>query len=267
MSPPPAPSQALFRQLVRETDESAAVALLVDLCRTSEPLRVWLFEEFGKDARVRAKFARELTAPKSPVVRFTELAGTDTAWREETRLLRERFAQHSYGGLSLEQLQELIARHQAGHGDPAGYLVAVEWRRCTGSAPPPRLVRATCALVAASTGPAGTQGLRDLARAIELTEAFADRTQLRAALGFTDWWKLSVLLYMLRHPAPSYRTRDLHRHLVSAGLNVSPRALRQFCTENGIARDQRAGRPRPASSGEGRVRPKRADVVRRSGQR
>lgn len=34
--------------------------------------------------------------------------------------------------------------------------------------------------------------------------------------GFGDWWKVNALLYILRHPARSYRTRDLQAHLNTA---------------------------------------------------
>lgn len=251
MSPPSPHSQALFRQLTRETEESAAVALFLDLCRTTPALRVWLFEEFARDACVRVAFARRLKVSPDPVTRFADLGAENAAWDEETRRLRERFGQRSYGGLSFDQLQELLVRHQAGHGDAAAFLLALDWQRRRNGQISPRLIRATAEFVGTAMQPRGADLLRDLARSAQLAEEFADRRRLRAAVGFTDWWKLNVLLYMLRHPAASYRTRDLHRHLVSEGLNVSPRALRQFCTENGIARDQRAGRPAAKRSERG----------------
>jgi hypothetical protein len=246
VSPPPATSRELFGRLVRETDESAAVSLFVDLCRSSPALRQWLWEDFAGDPAQRAEFARQLKAGDRDIARFADLDGNGAAWREELKGLRARFATQTYGGLSFEQLKELIVRHQAGQGDAAAFLLALEWRRARASSRvSPRLMRAASDFLSAAMAPGGADLLRHLARAIDLTEAFDNRAGIRAALGFTDWWKLTVLLYMMRHPAASYRTRDLHRHLIGQGLNVSPRALRQFCTEHGIARDMRAGRPAP----------------------
>jgi hypothetical protein len=42
-----------------------------------------------------------------------------------------------------------------------------------------------------------------------------------------------------RHLRPSYRTRDLRRHLAFLGLNVDSRELRRVCTGHGISRDMR----------------------------
>lgn len=242
-----ATSRELFRRLVRETDESAAVSLFVDLCRTSPALRLWLWEDFAGDPALRAEFARRLKSADRDIARFADLDGNGTAWREELRGLRARFASQTYGGLSFDQLKELIVRHQAGQGDAASFLLALEWRHArTAPQLPPRLLRAAGDFLTAAMAPGGAILLRQLAHAVELTYTFGDRAGLRAALGFTNRWKLNVLFYMMRHPAPSYRTRDLHQHLRTLGLNVSPRALRQFCTEQGIARDMRPGRPTPA---------------------
>ena len=239
-------SSRLFQALVQATDESAAVSLLVDLCRTSPALRLWLYEDFARDPNQRAEFARVLKATNRPVARFADLNGDGAGWRNELRALRARFSDATFGGLSFDQLKELIVRHQAGQGDSAAFLLALEWRRHRRTGPlPPRLVRAACDFLDAALAPGGAGLLQHLARATELAEAFGSRDRLRAALGFTDWWKLSVLLYMMRHPASAYRTRDLLRHLTTQGLSVSSRALRQFCTEHGIARDMRPGRPSP----------------------
>ena len=241
----PSPSR-LFHQLVGATDESAAVSLFVELCRTSPALRLWLYEDFARDPIQRAEFARVLKATDRRVTRFADLNGDGSGWRDELRTLRARFAEATFGGLSFNQLKELIVRYQAGQGDSGAFLLAVEWHRHRGTGPlPPRLIRAACDVLDAALAPGGTGLLQQLARAAELAEAFGNRDRLRAALGFTDWWKLNLLLYMMRHPAPAYRTRDLLRHLRGQGLNVSSRALRQFCTKHAIARDMRPGRPAP----------------------
>ena len=257
-------SSPLFQALVQATDESAAVSLLVELCRASPALRLWLYEDFARDPAHRAEFARVLKAEDRGMTRFADLDGGGSGWRDELRALRARFSDATFGGLSFDQLKELIVRYQAGHGDPAAFLLAIEWRRHRGPGPvPPRLMRAASDFLDAALAPGGSGLLQHLARAAELAESFGSRDRLRAALGFTDWWKLNLLLYLMRHPAPAYRTRDLLRHLTSQGLNVSSRALRQFCTEHGIARDMRAGRPRPAVSPARPQRGQASTVTRR----
>ena len=57
-------------------------------------------------------------------------------------------------------------------------------------------------------------------------------------------WKVRLLFYLLRHPRPSYRTRDLRAHLAALGVQVSTKDIRRFCSRHGIRRDMRAGRPR-----------------------
>ncbi|HVS52468.1 MAG TPA: hypothetical protein VHD62_08940 [Opitutaceae bacterium] len=250
------PSARLFQSIVEATDESATVSVLLDLCRTSPALRLWLYDDFARDPARRAEFARVLKATDRPVQRFAELSGDGAGWQDERQRLRARLAGATFGGLTFDQLKELIVRYQAGRGEPAAFLLAIEWRRHRRSGPlPPRLVRAAADFLDAALAPGGAVLLRQLARAVELAESFGNRARLRAALGFTDWWKLNLLLYLMRHPAPSYRTRDLLRHLTGQGLRVSSRALRQFCTEHGIVRDMRPGRPSPDRSTAARAIP------------
>lgn len=251
MKPPPAaetPSRRLFHQLLRETEESATVALFTDLCRASAALRLWLWDEFARDPKCRQTLADRLQTSETPPVRFADLDGASAAWKTETRRLRKQFAGLSYGGLTFEELTERIVRLQAGQGDAAAFLLALEWRRHQrDSVPSPLLMRSAYEFLSVAMQPGAADLLRQLARAAEVTEEIHDQRRFRAALGFSDWWKLSVLIYMMRHPAPAYRTRDLQQHLAKQGCPVSGRALRQFCTENGITRDMRAGRPAPAA--------------------
>ena len=73
---------------------------------------------------------------------------------------------------------------------------------------------------------------------------FENPSKRRAVVGYADWWKLHALFYMLRHPRPTYRTRDLRAHLASLGLQISTKDIRRFCARHAICRDMRAGRPR-----------------------
>jgi hypothetical protein len=65
---------------------------------------------------------------------------------------------------------------------------------------------------------------------------------------------LNALLYILRHPAPHYRTRELQAHLAGLGLKVAARDIRRFCANAGIKRDVRAGRPNGSTTRAQRVK-------------
>ena len=85
--------------------------------------------------------------------------------------------------------------------------------------------------------------LLHLERALAFLNAYEDKANRRSMLGYADRWKMHVMFYVLRHPAPSYRTRDLRAHIASLGIRVSAKVMRQFCIRHGIRRDMRAGRP------------------------
>ena len=69
-------------------------------------------------------------------------------------------------------------------------------------------------------------------------------SSLRTAFGYADWWKLHVLVYMMRHPREAYRAREVRAHLETLRLQISSQDFRRFCKRHGIRRDERAGRPR-----------------------
>jgi hypothetical protein len=232
----------LFRRLASETDESAAVGLFVELCRNSPALRHWLWEDFARDPQKREHFARLLKGRTNPAARFADLSGESSAWREETRRLRAQLPRRPYGGRTFAEVKELLIRHQAGKTDAAAFLFALEWQRLRPQGDSPRLLRGAFAVLDAAM--VGTNGalLHDLAEAKALARDFAGPGR-RATLGFGDWWKVNVLLHILRHPAPRYRTRELQAHLARVGLKVAARDIRRFCAEAGIRRDVRAGRP------------------------
>jgi hypothetical protein len=89
--------------------------------------------------------------------------------------------------------------------------------------------------------------LRHYYKAISFLRAYAEIPQRRRNVGYAEWWKLRVLLFMLQHPRPCYRIRDLRAHLAGLGLAVSALDVRRFCVRHGIRRDMRAGCPRAAS--------------------
>ena len=233
---------ALFERLAAETDESAAVRLFVDLCRCSPALRHWLREDFARSAGTREHFARLLKRAAADPARFSELNDETDLWREEARRLRAQLPRRPYGGRTFSEIKDRLIRHQAGTTDAAAFLFALEWQRLRRKGLSPRLLRGAFQLLdAVMNGPDG-----ELARQLESARSLAREFtsgRRRAAVGYADWWKVNVLSYVLRHPAPAYRTRDLQAHLAQLGLNVSTRLLRLFCGEVGLRRDGRAGRP------------------------
>lgn len=237
----------LFRRLASETDESAAVGLFVELCRTSPALRHWLWEDFARDSEKRAHFARVLRTG-GEVARFADLNGESSPWHEETRRLRAALPRRPYGGRTFAEIKERLIRHQAGKTDAAAFLFALEWQRLRPKGGSPRLLRGAFGVLDAAMAEANGDFLRELAAGKTLAADFTAPGRRRAALGFGDWWKVNALLHILRHPAPHYRTRELQAHLASVGLKVTARDVRRFCAEAGIKRDERAGRPNGAAT-------------------
>jgi hypothetical protein len=239
-------ADALLHQLLTETDERAVAALFVTLCRESAELRQWLWEDFASDPRTRERFAARLRAKSKPVVRVAELGDDSAAWAQEVAQLRHRFSARIYGGLTWREVETLIGKLRAGRVDVGVFLLALEWRRAG-----PRALRS------AALQRAGVAWLHDLlvdgnrtrlaqlTTALDLVDACGSQPQ-RAVVGYADWWKLQLLLHILRHPRESYRTRELHAHLASLGLRVDTKEIRRFCARHGIRRDMRGGRPRNA---------------------
>jgi hypothetical protein len=238
----------LFRRLAAETDESAAVRLFVDLCRGSPVLRHWLWEDFARDATKREHFACLLKGDAKEMARFADLNGESDAWHEETRRLRAQLPRRPYGGRTLDEIKELLTRHQAGKTDAAAFLFALEWQRLRDHAGSPRLVRGAFELLQAAMIDADSNLLQQLHEARALAREFSSPARRRAIVGFGDWWKSNALLYVLRHPASAYRTRELQTQLSALGLNVPARDIRRFCADCGIKRDVRAGRPNGATT-------------------
>ncbi len=233
-------------RLVESTDEAATLDLFLGLCRNSPALRHWLWEDFGRDADTRETSRHHLAKRRASPQRFIELTDTGAAWREELRRVKTRIPRGLYGGLTWSQLEKLIASYRAGRTDLGAFLLAQELQRASGTTDySARLSRAAVDFLHAAF--ATPRLLRQLERAIELTRMHADRTKRRSSLGYSDWWKFQTLVYLLRHPRPAYRIRDLRAHLVTLGLNVSVKDLQRFCVRHGIKRDMRAGRPGSAA--------------------
>jgi hypothetical protein len=233
----------LFKRLAENTDESATVGLLTQLCRESPELRHWLWADFGRSAQVRKKFAEIVKDPGSlPATGFADLTNDNVALREEARRLREQFPARIYGGLTWSEVMTLVRHHQAAGVDLGAFVLARDWQK-TGKASP-LLMWAGIEFLDLAIASGHRRLLKHLNRALVFLKQCESKAKRRSALGFTDWWKLQVLFYLLKHPQASYTIRELIAHLTALGLKPAAQDLRRFCARNGIRRDMRAGRPR-----------------------
>lgn len=234
--------ESLLRRLAENNDESATLAMLVQLCRESSQLRHWLWEDFGRDAKVREIFAQVVGNPAAPPIgEFIELTSDAASWLKERRHLREQMPAGIYGGLKWDEVTRLIRQFQAGTIDLGVFLLAHSWRKDGKASPRLRWAGLEFLELVLPTG--RRRLLLHLERALAFLNAYEDKANRRAMLGFADRWKIHVLFYMLRHPAVSYRTRDLCAHLRPLGFRISAKKMRRFCVRHRIRRDMRAGRP------------------------
>jgi hypothetical protein len=241
-------SRTIF-DLLAEDDESAAVALLAWLNRQTPALRAWLWEEFARSPKTRAEFRRlvESHSGKADSLALAHTSGEDRARAVETaRLMRGWHGEadgRPYGGLSRPEIERWIRRYQAGAVHPGAFLLAHAWHKTAEGQPvSPALLRASGAFLTEALARGRTELLTQLFRGAEFLKEKG--TVGRGIYGHAYRWKLSVLIYMLNHPKPAYRVRDLRAHLAGQRIKVNGKVLRRFCAEHGIARDHRAGRPR-----------------------
>lgn len=245
-SPRAAQPDPLLQLLTQTTDEAAAVALFFRLCRHSPALRHWLREDYARDPTVRARFDKAVSSEMTPGdLRFTDLSAASAAWRQERAALKARLSERPFGGLSRAEVESLVLRCQAGGLDLGAFLLAHDWRKAGAAASTsPSLVLAATAFVDDALRSGQLRRLRHLGQAARFLEAYADKPKRRTTVSSADWWKLHALLFILKHPCPSYRTRDLIAHLATNNLAVSAKEIRRFCARHRIARDMRAGRPK-----------------------
>jgi hypothetical protein len=234
--------EVVLRRLMENDDESATIALFQQLYRESPQLRRWLRDDYACDPELRERFDKSTRKEgAASASRFSELTGNH-AWNEERRRLKAQVPGALYGGLTWNQVIELIHQYQAGTLDPGVFLLARNWRSI--GKPTPALRWAGSALLE-SVLPSGRRRLLNhLDTALGAAVKYENKKQRRSAVGYADWWKLNTLFYILRHPSDSYRTRELIAHLATLGLNIGTKDMRRFCARHGICRDMRAGRPR-----------------------
>lgn len=230
-------------QRLGASDETASLALVTQLCRRCPAFRLWLWHDFVRDAKIRQRFARVVDdATQSPPARLIDLSDDGRSWREERERLRTELPTRPFGGLSLRQVETLLRRFQAGGIDLGTFVLARDWREA-GHASPAQIWAGVQFLD--SLLPARDWRLhRNLAEAFTFLRRFGKKAKRRASFSPSDWWKAQLLFYMLRHPRPAYRTRELRAHLATLGVEVSTKDVRRFCARHGIAKDVRAGRPR-----------------------
>jgi hypothetical protein len=235
--------EILLRRLAESDDEKATLLMFVRLCRESPELRHWLLEDFARDAKVRSKFIQVMAdASFSPVGRFLELTNYAGSWLEERRRLREQTPVKLYGGLTWNQVTQLIRRYQAGPVDPGVYLLAHDWRKTGKSSPLMKLAGIEFLELVMFSG--RERLLIHLNKAISFLKRYENKAEQRVALGYVNRWKLQVLLYILQHPSEFYLTRELCAYLATRGMRIDARDMRRFCKRHGIKRDPQAGRPR-----------------------
>jgi len=237
--------------LLTDDDNSAAVAAFIELLRFSPALRDWLWTEFAQSAATRERLAEWLKAGGPPPANggkfLAFLASEQKGFEHERLRLKEtlpaRIAARSYGGLARNAIEQIIRSYQAGGTDLGAYLLAASWKRTKAPESDPRLLRAGRRFFAEVCGNSRPELLKRLAQAVRLVGDRPGAAPSKTAYGFTNWWKLCLLLHVLNHPKPRYRIRELCAHLASQHLSVGVTSVRAFCRKHGIARDRRAGRP------------------------
>ncbi len=239
---------------VSERRSRAFLRLLAGICRQFPDLRVWLLEDFGRDAGTRESFhalvERGDLNGEAMSNGFAELAGELDGWfQEKTRMKAELPAQAArpFGGLTWEEMESLVRRYESRTLSLNVFLLARDWWKAGEVAKTsPRLLQMGADLLDKAIRLGETRRLVELGQAVDLLAGLNPR-RLRAAFGYADWWKLHALVYMLQHPRGAYRTREVRAHLNALSLRISSLDFRRFCKRHNIRRDERAGRPRKRS--------------------
>lgn len=245
--------------LLADSNNAACIALFMDLLRESSGLRRWLNTAF-LDAKTRARLARYLVGNEHPPRHGSRgqkllawLSDTGHALDAEAKSLTPCFASiapSSYGGLTRPQIVQLIRRYQSGGAGniklPA-FLLAHAWKQMAPrSMPSAALLAISGRFLHAAFVENGKRRelLGHFMKASEFLWGRPHGAITRADYGYANWWKLSVLHYMLNHPKASYCTRDFIRLLAAQKIRVDTKDVRRFCKKHCIAQDPRPGRPK-----------------------
>lgn len=233
-----------------ERPSRAFLRLLAGMCRRSPKLLDWLTGDFANSPEVRSNFLELVAGAELPgdeaLDGLVAIAGGTSRLAREIQNQRRKFPPSvlSYGGKSWDEMEALLRRYEARTIPLEVFLFARDWRDAgSAAAVSPDLLRRGAHFLDLVTHAPEKRWLHHYNVALEVL-ASLEAGKLRAAFGYADWWKLQALVYMMRHPGPNYRTRDVRAHLAKLGLRISSLDFRRFCRRHGIARDKRAGRPR-----------------------
>jgi len=244
-----ADDESLLRQLTLVSDRSAIIVTLIQLCRESPELCHWLWEDFGKNEKVRSKFAEIVKGTSLPQIHnFVELTEDGASWQAIISDIRKTMPLDNHGGLTWCEVAQLIRHYQAGTIDLGVFILAHDWRKIGKSTA--RLRLAGVEFLERIIPSGHRRLLKHLNRALTFLKLYEDKTKRRSALGYANRWKLHVLFYLLKHPRKSYTTRELRAHLATVGLQIKVKDVQRFCVRHNIRRDMRAGRPRKQSGAE-----------------
>lgn len=233
-------------QHLTQSEEIATAEQFCHLCARSDPLRHWLVHEFARDADVRNAFLEVISGNGSIEKWAAGMAGRGEAWIAEQARLFAGLPNGArvYGGLTRTEVEKLIRHYQsAGTVNIGAFLLAQRWRKknATHSV---ALIRATVAFIAEVVRTENTSLIADFTKAIRYIDSFSTKSKRASTVGYLDWWKLNLLLYILQNPKSAYRMRDFVAHLKSVGLQVGVRHIQRFCSMHHISRDVSSGRPR-----------------------
>jgi len=252
MNGKPSPlAEEIFRT-VSDSQDTAAVALLLSLLRQTSGLLQWL-RMVTHDQEARSRLNGVMSGKRQPppphdagralLAWIANPAATTKRQKKSTESMRD--FRRRYGGLTRSQVVGYIRHYQAGTIGYAPFLIACAWRHSPPDAEPsPALLQATALFLKEAI----TRDSPDLLRQLSKAASFFHETPIgkvtRERFGYPNWWKLMLFQYILTHPKPCYQVREFQQHLRGQKLAVEDKHIRTFCIKNHIARDMRPGRPR-----------------------
>jgi len=240
--------------LLNDGSHAAAIELFMELLRDTPGLRQWLrLTMLDPDFRLRldAWLDGKTPPPDKNNQRqghdlLSLIAGAQNVQTEARRLRKKlSLAAPTHGGLTRARLHALIRRHQAGPLALAPFLLIAAWRKtATDKTARPAALIATEKFFNTTLAGDAPAHFRQLARAAAFFQGAAPGAIDKTHYGHAKWWQMNILLYMLAHPKPAYRTREFTRHLASQKLPIDPADIRRFCRKHHITRNPRPGRPK-----------------------
>jgi len=125
--------------LLADDDESAAVALFIELLRFSPALRNWLWTEFAQSAGTRDRLGKWLKTngdgdlPANGGKLLASFASEQNSFERERLRLKERLpatvSGRGFGGLTRSAIEQIIRSYQASGTELGAYLLAASWKR------------------------------------------------------------------------------------------------------------------------------------------